>query len=30
MPDLTTMPTTATNDWMSAASAGLAVTLPGV
>ncbi len=30
MPDLTTMPATATNDWMSAASAGLAVTLPGV
>lgn len=29
MPDLTTMPTTATNDWMSAAYAGLAVTLPG-
>ena len=29
MPDLTTMPTTATNDWMSAASAGLPVTLPG-
>jgi 2-polyprenyl-6-methoxyphenol hydroxylase-like FAD-dependent oxidoreductase len=28
MPDLTTMPTTATNDWMSAASSGLAVTLP--
>ena len=30
MPDLTTMPTTATNDWMSAASSGLVVTLPGV
>jgi 2-polyprenyl-6-methoxyphenol hydroxylase-like FAD-dependent oxidoreductase len=30
MPDLTTMPTTATNDWMSAAYPGLAVTLPGV
>jgi 2-polyprenyl-6-methoxyphenol hydroxylase-like FAD-dependent oxidoreductase len=30
MPDLTTMPTTATNDWMSAASSGLAVTLPGM
>jgi hypothetical protein len=30
MPDLTTMPTTATNDWMSAAFPGLAVTLPGV
>ena len=30
MPDLTTMPTTATNDWMSAAHPGLAVTLPGV
>jgi 2,6-dihydroxypyridine 3-monooxygenase len=29
MPDLTDMPTTATNDWMSAAYAGLAVTLPG-
>jgi 2-polyprenyl-6-methoxyphenol hydroxylase-like FAD-dependent oxidoreductase len=30
MPDLTTMPTTATNDLMSAAYAGLEVTLPGV
>lgn len=30
MPDLTTMPATATNDWMSAAHPGLAVTLPGV
>jgi 2-polyprenyl-6-methoxyphenol hydroxylase-like FAD-dependent oxidoreductase len=30
MPDLTTMPTTATNDWMSAAHRGLVVTLPGV
>jgi 2-polyprenyl-6-methoxyphenol hydroxylase-like FAD-dependent oxidoreductase len=30
MPDLTTMPTTATNDWMSAAHPGLVVTLPGV
>jgi 2-polyprenyl-6-methoxyphenol hydroxylase-like FAD-dependent oxidoreductase len=30
MPDLTTMPTTATNDWMSAAHPGLMVTLPGV
>ncbi len=30
MPDLTTMPTTATNDWISAASSGLVVTLPGV
>jgi 2-polyprenyl-6-methoxyphenol hydroxylase-like FAD-dependent oxidoreductase len=30
MPDLTTMPTTVTNDWMSAAYSGLAVTLPGV
>jgi 2-polyprenyl-6-methoxyphenol hydroxylase-like FAD-dependent oxidoreductase len=30
MPDLTTVPTTATNEWMSAAYAGLAVTLPGV
>jgi 2-polyprenyl-6-methoxyphenol hydroxylase-like FAD-dependent oxidoreductase len=28
MPDLTAMTTTATNAWMSAASAGLAVTLP--
>jgi 2-polyprenyl-6-methoxyphenol hydroxylase-like FAD-dependent oxidoreductase len=30
MPDLTTMPTTATNDWMSAAHPGLVVTLPDV
>jgi hypothetical protein len=30
MPDLTAMPTTATNDWMSAAYSGFAVTLPGV
>jgi 2-polyprenyl-6-methoxyphenol hydroxylase-like FAD-dependent oxidoreductase len=30
MPDLTTMPITATNDWMSAAHPGLVVTLPGV
>lgn len=30
VPDFTTMPTTATNDWMSAAYAGFAVTLPGV
>jgi len=30
MPDLTAMPTTATNDWMSAAYPGLPVTLPGV
>jgi 2-polyprenyl-6-methoxyphenol hydroxylase-like FAD-dependent oxidoreductase len=30
MPDLTTMPATATNGWMSAAYPGLAVTLPGV
>ena len=30
MPDLTTMPATATNDWMSAAFPGLVVTLPGV
>jgi 2-polyprenyl-6-methoxyphenol hydroxylase-like FAD-dependent oxidoreductase len=30
MPDLTTMPTTATNDWMSATYPGLVVTLPGV
>lgn len=30
MPDLTTMPTTATNDWLSTAFPGLVVTLPGV
>jgi 2-polyprenyl-6-methoxyphenol hydroxylase-like FAD-dependent oxidoreductase len=30
MPDFTTMPTTATNDWMSAAYPGFVVTLPGV
>ncbi len=30
MPDLTTMPIAATNDWMSAAHSGLAVTLPDV
>jgi 2-polyprenyl-6-methoxyphenol hydroxylase-like FAD-dependent oxidoreductase len=30
LPDLTTMPTTATNDWMSAAHPGLVITLPGV
>ena len=30
MPDLTTMPTAAANDWMSAAHSGLVVTLPGV
>ena len=30
MPDLTTMPTTATNDWLSAAYPGLVLTLPGV
>lgn len=30
MPDLSTMPTTATNDWVSAAYAGLEVTLPDV
>ena len=30
MPDLTTMPTTATNDWMSGLFTGFAVTLPGV
>jgi 2-polyprenyl-6-methoxyphenol hydroxylase-like FAD-dependent oxidoreductase len=30
MPDLTIMPTTATNDWMSAAYPGFAVTLPSV
>jgi hypothetical protein len=30
MPDLTAMPTTAANDWMSAAYSGLPVTLPGV
>jgi 2-polyprenyl-6-methoxyphenol hydroxylase-like FAD-dependent oxidoreductase len=29
MPDLTTMPATATNDWISAAHPGLVVTLPG-
>jgi 2-polyprenyl-6-methoxyphenol hydroxylase-like FAD-dependent oxidoreductase len=29
MPDLTRMPTSATNDWMSAAHPGLVVTLPG-
>jgi 2-polyprenyl-6-methoxyphenol hydroxylase-like FAD-dependent oxidoreductase len=29
MPDLAVMPTTATNDWMSAAYAGFVVTLPG-
>ena len=29
MPDLTTMPTTAANDWLSAAFSGLVVTLPG-
>jgi 2-polyprenyl-6-methoxyphenol hydroxylase-like FAD-dependent oxidoreductase len=30
MPDLATMPTAATNDWMSAAHSGLVVTLPDV
>jgi 2-polyprenyl-6-methoxyphenol hydroxylase-like FAD-dependent oxidoreductase len=30
MPELTTMTTTATNDWMSATYPGLVVTLPGV
>jgi 2-polyprenyl-6-methoxyphenol hydroxylase-like FAD-dependent oxidoreductase len=30
MPDLSTMPATAANDWMSVAAAGLPVTLPGV
>jgi 2-polyprenyl-6-methoxyphenol hydroxylase-like FAD-dependent oxidoreductase len=30
MPDLTTVPATATSDWMSAAYPGLPVTLPGV
>lgn len=30
LPDLTAMPTAATNDWLSAAFPGLAVTLPGV
>jgi 2,6-dihydroxypyridine 3-monooxygenase len=30
MPDLTTMPTAAANDWMSAAHSGLVLTLPGV
>ncbi len=29
MPDFAAMPTTATNDWVSAAYAGLPVTLPG-
>jgi hypothetical protein len=29
IPDLTAMPTTAASDWMSAAYAGLPVTLPG-
>ena len=29
MPDFTAMPTTAANDWMSAAYRGLPVTLPG-
>jgi hypothetical protein len=30
MPDLAAMPTTATNDWMSSAWPGVAVTLPDV
>jgi len=30
MPDLTTMSTTATNDWMSATYPGLVLTLPSV
>jgi 2-polyprenyl-6-methoxyphenol hydroxylase-like FAD-dependent oxidoreductase len=30
MPDLTTMPTTATSDWITAAYPGLVVTVPGV
>jgi len=30
MPDLTTMSTTATNEWMSATYPGLALTLPSV
>jgi 2-polyprenyl-6-methoxyphenol hydroxylase-like FAD-dependent oxidoreductase len=30
LPDLTTMPTTATNDWMSSAYPGFVLTLPGV
>ena len=30
MPDLSTMSTTATNDWMSAAYPGLVLTLPSV
>ena len=30
MPDLATMPTTATNDWMSSAYPGFVLTLPGV
>jgi hypothetical protein len=29
MPDFTAMATTAANDWMAAAYAGLPVTLPG-
>jgi 2-polyprenyl-6-methoxyphenol hydroxylase-like FAD-dependent oxidoreductase len=30
MPDLATMPPTATNDWLSSAYSGFVVTLPGV
>ena len=30
MPDLATMPTTATNDWLSSAYSGWVVTLPDV
>ena len=30
MPDLSAMPTTATNDWMSLAWPGFVLTLPGV
>jgi hypothetical protein len=30
MPDLSTMPTTATNDWMAAAHPGAVITLPDV
>ena len=30
MPDLTTMPTRATNDWLSTAYPGFALTLPAV
>jgi hypothetical protein len=30
MPDLSSMPTTATNDWMAAAHPGAVLTLPNV